>query len=51
MGERNSTHRENNKGELINGERDCISVCRIMTDNGQILKRSPWYIGEDWLHI
>jgi len=40
----------NKKGKPVKGERDCITVCTIMIDNGQILKRSPRYIDADWSH-
>ena len=32
------------------GERAYISVCRITT-SGQILKRSPLYMGQNWEHL
>ena len=37
-------------GSLIVGEKSKITVCRIMEDNGQILKRSPKFIGSNWSH-
>ena len=37
-------------GRKISGEKSVITVCRIM-DNGQILKNSPFYAGEDWVHV
>lgn len=41
----------NTDGYPVFGERDCLAVCRIMPDNGHILKRSPIYIGRSWEHI
>jgi hypothetical protein len=40
----------NRRGNLNEGERSMITVCRIMR-NGQILKRSPIYIGDNWVHL
>ena len=38
------------KGEFVAGNRSEITACRIMPDNGQILYRSPIYIGVNWIH-
>lgn len=42
----------NNYGHTVNvkGKKATISVCRIMP-NGQILKRSPFFIGDKWEHV
>ena len=42
---------KNNKGYPVNvnGKKAVISACPIM-DNGQILTRSPKYIGDNWEH-
>jgi len=37
------------KGLKIAGVKDCISV--LMIDNGQVLTRSPKYVGCNWQHI
>lgn len=39
------------KSKSRDGERSSISICTIMPDNGQVLRRSPRNIGTDWEHI
>ena len=41
--------RKDRSGYPIEGEKALVTVCRIM-NNGQILKRSPLYIGDNWSH-
>ena len=38
------------RGSEKDKEKSEISVCRIMPDNGQVLHRSPRYIGTEWSH-
>ena len=33
------------------GMKAVISAYPIMTDNGQVLRRNPRYIGEDWIFV
>lgn len=33
----------------VRAKKAIISVCRVMT-NGQILTRSPFYVGDNWEH-
>jgi len=42
---------KNNKGYKVDiaGKKAIVSVCSIMS-NGQILTRSPFFIGDNWEH-
>lgn len=48
-----SDGKENAKknGQEVQGVRSEIAVCRVMPDNGQILHRSPRFIGSNWEHL
>ena len=46
----NEDHYTKNK-HFQSGCKSTISAYPIMTDNGQVLRRSPRYLGEDWMLV
>lgn len=43
--------RSSRGAKKFKGEKATISAYNIMPDNGQVLKRSPHYISNEWEHL